>query len=80
MKNIIIVFKALIALVLININWGCISYFEPMKTSPATLGPITQANDELTSLPAPKEKVVAAVYKFRDQTGQYKESSSGAQQ
>jgi curli production assembly/transport component CsgG len=29
-------------------------------------------------LPKPKEKIVAAVYKFRDQTGQYKPSSTGA--
>ncbi|NHE58860.1 CsgG/HfaB family protein [Cyclobacterium plantarum] len=33
---------------------------------------------ELLSLPEPKEPVVVAVYKFRDQTGQYKESNVGA--
>ncbi len=38
----------------------------------------TKFTKELTSLPAPKEKIVAAVYKFRDQTGQYKASSTGS--
>ncbi|MCJ7554709.1 MAG: hypothetical protein MUO34_12600 [Ignavibacteriaceae bacterium] len=51
---------------------------EPLKTYDATLGPVTTTNRQLTSLPSPKEKIVAAVYKFRDQTGQYKASSVGA--
>jgi curli production assembly/transport component CsgG len=56
---------------------GCASYLEPLKTYDATLGPTTVTNKELTSLPQPKEKIVAAVYKFRDQTGQYKASNIG---
>ncbi len=51
------------------------AYFEPFNSSNATLGPRTATNIELTSLPEPKDKIVAAVYKFRDQTGQYKSSS-----
>ncbi|MCL3780785.1 curli production assembly/transport component CsgG [Prolixibacteraceae bacterium JC049] len=47
---------------------------QPMKTTPAQLGPLTHINTELQSLPKPKQKIVAAVYKFRDQTGQYKPS------
>ena len=42
------------------------------------LGAETPRFQELVSLPAPKEKIVAAVYKFRDQTGQYKASDVGA--
>jgi curli production assembly/transport component CsgG len=57
---------------------GCVTYLEPLKTKPATLGTVTQVNKELTSLPAPKEKIVAAVYKFRDQTGQYKLTTTGS--
>lgn len=57
---------------------GCANYFEPMKTSPATLGTETYMSYDLRSLPKPKEKIVTAVYKFRDQTGQYKPSSQGA--
>jgi curli production assembly/transport component CsgG len=42
------------------------------------LGAETQKFQELVSLPPPKEKIVAAIYKFRDQTGQYKASDVGA--
>jgi len=35
-------------------------------------------NEELVNLPPPQQKIVAAVYKFRDQTGQYKPSVNGA--
>lgn len=57
---------------------GCVNYFEPLKTEPPTLGVVTETGKELKQLPKPKEKIVAAVYKFRDQTGQYKLSSTGA--
>ncbi len=36
------------------------------------------AYEDLVDLPKPQQKVVAAVYKFRDQTGQYKPSELGA--
>ena len=42
------------------------------------LGAESAQFQELVSLPPPKEKIVAAVYKFRDQTGQYKLSEVGA--
>jgi curli production assembly/transport component CsgG len=38
----------------------------------AVLAPATPVTRDLVKLPAPKGKVVAAVYGFRDQTGQYK--------
>jgi curli production assembly/transport component CsgG len=38
----------------------------------ATLTPATPITRDLLRLPAPKGKVIAAVYGFRDQTGQYK--------
>lgn len=37
-----------------------------------TLTPRASTYDDLTSLPRPKGKIVATVYNFRDQTGQYK--------
>lgn len=62
-------FFILIAIVL----HSCAPYMhQPMKPQRARLGPETPQKKELTSLPAPSEKIVAAVYKFRDQTGQYK--------
>lgn len=40
----------------------------------ATLTPPTRVTRDLTHLPAPKGRIVAAVYGFRDLTGQYKPS------
>ncbi|TCN66773.1 curli production assembly/transport component CsgG [Acetobacteroides hydrogenigenes] len=57
---------------------SCANYTsQPYKPERARLGPETPMKKTLTQLPIPKEKVVAAVYKFRDQTGQYKMSESG---
>lgn len=56
---------------------GCYPNYYSTKSTPATLGPRTSTYKELTSLPRPQEKIVAAVYKFRDQTGQYKASQTG---
>ncbi|NND63338.1 MAG: hypothetical protein HKN48_09105, partial [Flavobacteriaceae bacterium] len=50
---------------------------QPMKTSSAKLGDETPKYAELKNLPKPQEKVIAAVYKFRDQTGQYKMTENG---
>ncbi|MBK0404734.1 curli production assembly/transport component CsgG [Adhaeribacter sp. BT258] len=68
-----------IFVVLAGLNYGCAPYFhQPLKTSKARLGAEAPGHDELTDLPAPEEKIVAAVYKFRDQTGQYKPSVAGS--
>ena len=54
---------------------GCSGFFsQPMKTQEARLGYETPAYKDLTSMPEPREPLVAAVYKFSDQTGQYKPS------
>ncbi len=44
----------------------------------AKLGPETPLKKALLELPEPKEQLVVAVYKFRDQTGQYKPSNVGS--
>lgn len=51
---------------------GCSSKFQPIRSSKAVIGYETQVSKDLAKLPPPKEPVVLAVYKFRDQTGQYK--------
>jgi curli production assembly/transport component CsgG len=57
---------------------GCSSYFhQPTKEKRARLGEDTKLTPTLRTLPPPSEKLVAAVYKFRDQTGQYKPSENG---
>ncbi len=50
----------------------------PMTPEEARLGEFSPVHEDLRNLPAPEEKVVAAVYQFRDQTGQYKPSETGA--
>ncbi|MCC6726194.1 MAG: hypothetical protein IT258_16925 [Saprospiraceae bacterium] len=58
---------------------GCGSYlYQPIQQTQARLGEETQSTLDLRSLPAPKEKIVVAVYKFRDQTGQYKPTENGS--
>jgi len=51
---------------------------QPMKTSEARLGANSSVYEDMQKLPEPKEPLVVAVYKFRDQTGQYKPSDIGA--
>ncbi|MBB5282538.1 curli production assembly/transport component CsgG [Rhabdobacter roseus] len=51
---------------------------QPTRWQKARLGEETNLTSELRKLPLPKEKLAAAVYKFRDQTGQYKPSETGA--
>ena len=44
----------------------------PADEAPPTLTPRTSTYQQLLNLPTPRGKLVAAVYGFRDQTGQYK--------
>ncbi|MCB0557630.1 MAG: CsgG/HfaB family protein [Lewinellaceae bacterium] len=57
---------------------GCGAYLnQPMKTTRARLGEETPFNFHLRNLPKPEEPIIVAVYKLRDQTGQYKPSEIG---
>ncbi len=49
--------------------------FETKRAHP---GLQSTAHDSLTTLPAPRDKIAAAVYEFRDQTGQYKPQKRGS--
>jgi curli production assembly/transport component CsgG len=54
---------------------GCTTMQPPsVAVANAQLTPATRITRDLSRLPEPKGKVVAAVYGFRDQTGQYKPS------
>lgn len=53
-------------------------YHQTLGKREAQLGPETPIKKDLLSLPEPDEKIVVAVYKFRDQTGQYKAIEAGA--
>ncbi|NIF07501.1 curli production assembly protein CsgG [Chryseobacterium sp. Tr-659] len=57
---------------------ACSSIFGlPSDPEKPTMGEVTSSTAELKNLPLPKEKIVIGVYKFRDQTGQYKPSENG---
>lgn len=55
---------------------SCSSVFQPISSGKATTDYHSGLSDLLRSLPPPAEPIVVAVYKFRDQTGQYKSSEN----
>ncbi len=58
---------------------GCAAYMnQPRGPRPARLGEETVVTGNLRNLPKPNEKIYAAVYKFRDLTGQYKLTETGS--
>lgn len=60
------------AMALLVLN-GCRAYYhQPTTTHSARLGEESSLSEALRNLPPPKEPLATAVYKFRDQTGQYK--------
>jgi curli production assembly/transport component CsgG len=58
---------------------GCSPYFhQPFNTEPARLGTEVKGNAGMRELPTARSKTVVAVYKFRDQTGQYRPQVNGS--
>src|SRR6478609_10235096 len=53
-------------------------YNQPTGVEKAIIGESTPATSLLKDLPKPKQAVVVGVYKFRDQTGQYKPLENGS--
>jgi len=51
---------------------SCSNIFQPIKSDKATTDYRSGISDLLRSLPPPPQPIIVAVYKFRDQTGQYK--------
>jgi len=75
----IISLRVLYVLILVSLFESCGPYMhQPLQSRRAILGPESPAKKVLLNLPKPQEKIVTAVYKFRDQTGQYKASETGA--
>jgi curli production assembly/transport component CsgG len=46
--------------------------------TPSTLAPVSDTHRDLTNLPPAKGKIIAAVFGFRDQSGQYKPAPSSS--
>ncbi len=61
----------------ISLLSACGKVFQNPRSSKARLGEVTSTTESLKKLPPPKDQIVVAVYKFRDQTGQYKPSDNG---
>ncbi|WP_194852223.1 CsgG/HfaB family protein [Nonlabens antarcticus] len=58
---------------------GCGSYFsQPLDTQNARIGETTDATYLLRTLPPPTTRAVVGVYKFEDQTGQFKQTDAGS--
>ncbi|MFC0777913.1 CsgG/HfaB family protein [Flavobacterium sp. HJSW_4] len=58
---------------------GCGAYFnQPVGVQNAVYGERTPATAKLVEMPKPKEQIVVGVYKFKDQTGQYKPTELGS--
>lgn len=65
-------------IVVLSLN-GCGAYFnQPVRVQNASIGENTPITNSLKNLPKAKDKIVVGVYKFRDQTGQYKPSENGS--
>jgi curli biogenesis system outer membrane secretion channel CsgG len=59
--------------------FSCGAYYnQPTGIEKAVIGESTPATTLLKELPKPKEPIVVGLYKFRDQTGQYKASETGS--
>lgn len=71
-------YNYLILLILL-LNSGCGAYYnQPTGVEKAIIGEVTPATTLLKELPKAKEQIVVGLYKFRDQTGQYKASENGS--
>ncbi|MEZ4953431.1 MAG: CsgG/HfaB family protein [Saprospiraceae bacterium] len=78
MKNLHRPLTVFVLFSLFLVSNGCGSYLvQPIQQNKARLGEETQSTLDLKNLPEPKDKIVVAVYKFRDQTGQYKPTQNG---
>ena len=56
---------------------ACTSALHPLETERVKPGINSKVHKSLKEMPEPQSKVVAAVYRFRDQTGQYKSIQTG---
>ncbi len=70
------IFIVVLCLLLLS---GCGTYFnQPITIEKARIGEDTEFTQTLRDFPLPKEPIVVGVYKFRDQTGQYKPTEAGS--
>jgi curli production assembly/transport component CsgG len=72
-------YKYIYIIVVFLLLTSCGSVFnQPYKQERARIGETTPITHKLKKFPLPQEPVVAAVYNFKDQTGQYKAIETGS--
>jgi len=74
-KTIIKIIGSLLSLLFL---FQCTLFNLPTDSEKSTLGEYTSYTPAIRNLPPPKDKIVVGVYKFRDQTGQYKAAENGS--
>lgn len=71
--------QSILGFALLCILFSCNTYFnQPLKVREAKVGETTPKTKLFRDLPSPEAPIVVAVYKFRDQTGQYKLTEYGS--
>ena len=72
-------FKSYLIIPIIFLFIRCGAFYnQPTGIEKAIIGESTPATSLLKALPKAKEPIVVGIYKFRDQTGQYKASENGS--
>ena len=72
-------FKYIYIIILFLLLTSCGAFLnQPYKQERARIGETTPVTRKLKEFPLPQEPVVAAVYNFKDQTGQYKAVENGS--
>ncbi len=78
MKGTTLLNNVMFSLLIVILCSGCsLLLHQPVAPTKARLGEETQSTIDLKNLPEAKNPIIVAVYKFRDQTGQYKPSENG---
>ena len=71
--------KIAVLCLLVMLCAQCGSYFsQPLDVQPARIGEETAAYNRLINMPPAAQKAVVGVYKFEDQTGQFKQAENGS--
>lgn len=72
-------FKSYLIFPIVFLFFSCGAFYnQPTGIENAIIGENTAATSLLKELPKAKEPIVVGIYKFRDQTGQYKASENGS--
>ena len=72
-------YKSAFAVLLLLLLSSCGAFFnQPYQQERARIGETTPVTNRLKEFPLPQEPVVAGVYNFKDQTGQYKAVENGS--